>query len=65
MNVIYLFLIIGLKMTVLLHVTSRILVNRYKRLRESHILLPASWQEIEVMFFSQENADELHSMDRV
>jgi len=52
-------------MTVLLHVTSRILVNRYKRLRESPILLPASWQEIEVMFFSQENADELHSMDRV
>ena len=54
-----------LKMTVLLHVTSRILVNRYKRLVESPLLLPASWQKIEAMSFSQENADELHSMDKV
>jgi len=45
--------------------TSCILVNRYKIFGESHLLLPASWQKIEVMSFSQENADELDSMDIV
>jgi hypothetical protein len=45
--------------------TSSILVNRYKRLGESPVLLLASWQKIEVMSFTQENADEFHSMDRV
>jgi len=34
-------------------------------LGESELLLPASWQKIEVISFSQENADELDSMDRV